>query len=194
MKIEAHGDKIFIYTPYNSEFVTKIKSIGGARWNPGESCWTAPSNMINMVRGILLDVYGEDDIQSSEKISLRLTFLKSVSEERSGVEMFGKSLATATGRDSGAWVGNDCAFEVGSPKSGGSTKHWMTTIPEGCVVLIHNVSKPIYDKRIGSILEDGGVKVEVLNKSPVSRIDALKAEKARLLKRLDEIDKLLEVK
>ena len=194
MKIETHGNKIFIYSPYNSEFITKIKKIGGARWNPDESCWMAPLNMIDTVRCILREVYGEDDLHSSEKIGLRLTFLKSMSEERSGIEMFGKSIAKAYGRDSGARVGNDCAFEVGSPVSGGSTKHWMTTIPEGCVVLIHNVSKPIYDKRIGSILEDGNVKVEVLDEAPVSRVDELKAERARLLKRLDEIDKLLEGK
>ena len=73
-------------------------------------------------------------------------------------------------------------------------KHWTTVIPEGCVVLIHNVSKPIYDKRIGSVLEDGNVKVEVLDESPISRVDELKSERARLLKRLDEINKLLEVK
>lgn len=82
-----------------------------------EGLFFMPLFMIDAARGILREVYGEDDIHSSEKIGLRLTFSQSMYEERGGVELFGKNITKATGRDSGAWVGDDCAFEVGSPKS-----------------------------------------------------------------------------
>ena len=39
MKIEINAGKANVFTPYNKDFVAKIKQIGGARWNGSARCW-----------------------------------------------------------------------------------------------------------------------------------------------------------
>lgn len=57
IEVKIRDDKAMLYTPYNPEFVKRIKKFSDARWNSGEKCWTidesngleAPSDIV--VRG-----------------------------------------------------------------------------------------------------------------------------------------------
>lgn len=63
---------------------------------------TVPESAADSVRNIMREVYGYSDIDENETVTLRLTFYEDVSSERSDVIMYGKVLAHAYGRDSGA--------------------------------------------------------------------------------------------
>lgn len=184
MKIEINNGKAKVYTPYNADFVKKIKKIGSARWDSAERCWAIPENAVNSCREIMQSVYGETDISSINKVDIRITFIEEYSEYCKAVTMFGKTIARAYGRDSGATVGDDAAFVKGEPNSGGSCKNWKTIIPEGCVVDVHGVPENMlsdYDSKY--------VRVEI-KESVVNKTELIE-ERDRLMKRIEEINALL---
>lgn len=186
MKIEVKNGVANVYTPYNPDFVKKIKGIGGAKWNGSEKCWAIPETAVKVAREIMDDVYGYSDVKENETISLKITFNESVSERREDVVLFGKILAHAYGRDSGARVGDDVAYISGGATSGGSVKNWRSVVKDGSVAILSNVNKSVYEKtEIGY-----DVTVEILE-TKVNKQQLLE-EKERLLKRIAEIDKLLQ--
>ena len=58
MKIEVMNGKANVYTPYNPDFVKKVKGIGGAKWNGSEKCWEIPETAIEAARAIMCEVFG----------------------------------------------------------------------------------------------------------------------------------------
>ena len=104
--------------------------------------------------------------------------------DRRPVSLFGKIIASAYSRDSGAKVGEDTAFLAMRPRLGGSVKNWKTAIPKGPVVEIHNV--------VQSMTADGDeYTVEIIDSPEANKIKALREEKERILKRLSEINSIL---
>ena len=182
MKIEIRDDIAFVFTPYNPLFVRKIKSIGGAKWDFDKRCWKIPASTVDAAREIMVDVYGESDLPDDvEKVTVRVTFPDGIAECRSPVVVFGRVIASAYGRDSGAKVGDGVVFVKGKPDSGGSAKNWTTVIHDGSIVEIRNV--PV------TALNDS-YDYEIVKEKKIDRA-ALEAEKVKLLKRIAEIEKLL---
>ena len=63
IKVTIKDGRASIYTPFNRDFVTAIKSnIGGRKWDSDERCWTVPEEALPQVRQIMMDVYGETDL------------------------------------------------------------------------------------------------------------------------------------
>lgn len=186
MKIEVKNGVANVYAPYNPDFVKKIKGIGGAKWNSSEKCWSIPGTAVEVVREIMTDVYGYSDVKENETISLKVTFNSYASSECSDVVLFGKILAHASSRDSGARVGDDVAYIRGGATSGGSRNNWDSIVKEGSVAILSNVNKNVYEKT--EIEYD--VTIEVLETK--ANKQQLSEEKERLLKRISEIDKLLQ--
>lgn len=187
MKIVVNNGFADIYTPYNADFVDKIKRIGGRRWNGENRCWTVPETEIDTVRQFMVDVYGESDLpDSSEYVDVRITFENDAySDYRSGIVMFGKTIARAWGRDSGAKVGDDVTIETGVCTSGGSRANWYTAIKADTVIKIRNLPKKALEKGC-----DYDVTIEVIKENGINK-EALLAEKEKLVLRLSEIEKLL---
>lgn len=186
MKIEVLNEKAYVITPYNADFIKAIKGIGGARWNREHSAWEIPANSIEQAREIMRNVYGEDDLpDTSPRVEVRLSFTKDVTACCEAVTIYGKTVARAYGRDSGARPGEDVAFVTGKPTSGGSMKNWTSVVPEGCVVILHNVPEVLLSQALPE-----GCTMERVNPIEINRA-ALEAERAKLLARLSEIDTLL---
>ena len=188
--IKIEDGIIKITTPYNKDFVNKMHGVTRAKWNRLENCWEAPEETINDVRGILKDVYGYSDIDSNETIKVKLTIIEeSYHEERcADVTAFGKILAHAYGRDSGAEIGRDDVTLVkGSIESGGSVKNWTTRVAEGSVFTLYNVNKNIFEKDINRVKE--WAEVEIIE--GMNNREKLLEEKEKLLKRIAEIDALI---
>lgn len=62
IRIEAGKDKTKIYTPYNPEFVSRIKTqIKGAKWNG--SAWVVPAGAADTAKEIITDVFGDAGIE-----------------------------------------------------------------------------------------------------------------------------------
>ena len=188
MKVTIIDTSAYIDTPYNKDFVSQIKSIGGARWDSSRREWKIPAACVDQARSIMRRVFGECDLpDESRRVTVKLTFSETVySDVRSSICIFGKQVARAFGRDSGATVGEDVAFVEGKPTSGGSMKNWLTCINTGSVVVLRNVPESI----LGEELPDG-VAYEIMPAEAAPNRETLLAEKDRLLARIAEIDKLL---
>lgn len=177
-----------IFTPYNKEFITNIKTIGAAKWNPREGCWVVPESSVDLVRDFMLKIYGYSDISDNEQVDIRVTFNKEYYEERESIYLFGKVIARAFGRDSGAKIGNDVTLLDGRVYSGGSIKYWTTNIEAGTKMIIRNVSKKLLEEY--DFEDETFLSIEKLETAPNKK--KLIEEKNQLLKRITEIDKQLE--
>ncbi len=187
MKITNLGNgKLAVDTPYNPNFVSKIKKAGG-RWNPGNRTWEIDERSINTVRAIMREVYGQDDLPQ-ELVTVKVTIGdKNLEEWRAPVVLFGRTIASARGRDSGARPGEGVCFEKGGCDSGGSMKNWYTIVRAGSEITIYDVPRLAVEQKIGWKDEYGTFEV-IENGDPLA---ALRAEKEALLKRLAEIEELL---
>lgn len=184
-RIDIDSGKALITSPYNPDFVKKVKLMGG-KWDAGKRVWKVDEGLIEDVRSTMREVYGRDDRgELSGTCTVIVSFSEDVDGYKSPVTVFGRVIASAYGRDSGAKVGEGCAFLEGKPESGGSMKNWRTTVLAGSKVKIMNVSKCILsdtslpDGAFFTVVDDG-----------ISR-EALLEEKEKLLNRLKEIDRLL---
>lgn len=189
IEIKIKKGILLIYTPYNAKFVSAIKKIGGAKWDSVNKCWTAPEEFVDAVREIMMEIYGYTDISENESVTLKIVFNEEAKEDRKDVTLFGKILSHATGRDSGARVGDDVAMIKGNIRSGGSVKNWVSVVEEGSTFIIKNVNKNIFKKEKDGINYD--VKIDIIDDAKKSKSELLE-EKKRLLERIKEIDELLE--
>ena len=180
LKIVITDKEARVYTPYNPDFVEKIKGIGGAWWTG--AYWRIPIEAAYAARSIMRDVYGYDDISENETVTLKLTFNEDIREHSGDVVYFGNVLAHAYSRDGGARVGEDVAFISG----GATSECWDSVVEEGSVTILSNVNKNVYERT--KLDED--ITVELIE-DKVDRIK-LQGEKERLLKRVADIDRILQ--
>ena len=148
---------------------------------------------VSAVREIMRNVYGYDDTDTDiQTVTLRIVFLENQSAYHDGIRMFGKTIATAYSRDSGAKLGADVALIKGSICSGGSVKNWNTEIDRDTVINLYNVPVTMYEKEKDSYNPEE-IKIEVVEDEETGGADTdrLREEKERLLKRIAEIDELL---
>ena len=59
MKITIIDTAAYLDTPYNPEFVSQIKNIGGARWDSSRREWKIPAACVEQAREIMRRVFGE---------------------------------------------------------------------------------------------------------------------------------------
>jgi hypothetical protein len=187
MKItNLDNGKIAIETPYNPEFVSRIKKAGG-KWNPSNKTWETDERSIDAVRAIMREVYGQDDMPQ-ELVNVRITIgPDEVSEHTGPIVIFGRTIASACGRDSGARIGDGVCFEAGGATSGGSMKNWYTVLRKNSVFTVYDVPRKAVEEKLG--WSDSYGTFEILENTDPKV--ALKAEKEALLKRLAEIEALL---
>lgn len=181
IKITEKDGRASIESPYNPNFVSRIKKMGG-KWD-GKS-WTVDARNIDAVRAVMQEIYGMDDMPA-DLVSVRVTCNKELWASKGPITLFGRVVASASGRDSGARLGNGVAFIAEKPDSGGSVKHWGTSIPAGSEIIIHDVPRTAVDSGIDV---PDGVEYEILETPADSRREQLEREKTCLLARLAEIE------
>lgn len=186
MEIKVNNGIARVYTPYNPDFVKAIKKIGGAKWDREKRCWAVPESAVDAAREIMKNVYGYNDNTPNETVKVRVKVINELNEWGSDVVLFGKVLSHATGRDSGARIGDDVVYIKGGATSGGSAKNWDSEVKAGSEIILSNVNKNLYDNAEPN--ED--IVVELITET----VDKAKLieEKERLLKRIEEINKMLQ--
>lgn len=184
-EIKVNDGNCKIYTPYNKDFIAKLKLLGG-RWDAPGSCWTISKRCIEEVRSAMREVYGRDDSPVTDTADVLLTFEETVAANRASLVLLGRTIASAYGRDSGVRVGDGVMFLHGKPKSGGSVKNWETIVPSGCVVKLLDVPKSLIER---ADLPDG-VTLEIVGQNV--DVQSLKDELARLTARVKEIRRQLD--
>ena len=70
-KIIMDIDKIKVYSPYNPEFVRRIKHMKG-KWRDG--CWEVRADLIEEVRALMVEIYGRDD-RPTKMVNIKVCLL-----------------------------------------------------------------------------------------------------------------------
>lgn len=184
LQIKTNNNTIEIYTPFNRDFTDELKNaIGGHKWDSSKKCWTAPLSSVDEVRELMVKHFGESDISSVEKVDVKICVNNSLVSNTLSVAIFGKTIAKAYGRDTVAPLPAGVSYLSGSYGSGGSAKHPHVVVNKGSVIMLHDVPMSAIKNCPSEIT------YEIVKRQ--SKIDALKAEKVKLLARLDEINKEL---
>ncbi|MDR2513841.1 MAG: hypothetical protein LBD02_01370 [Christensenellaceae bacterium] len=188
--------KIALYTPYHPDFVAAIKSCG-ARWDGSLKAWTISKSAIESARRHMRAVYGVDDLDddATAVVTVRVTMTSAYeSDYTSSLVMYGHVIASASGRDTGARIGDGVAFISKKPGSGGSVKNWRTTIPAGAIFEVYDVPEALVERGHGwSIYGVDPCTIEVIRKaSEEDTRSKLLEERERLSRRISEIDAELE--
>lgn len=120
---------IEVVTPYNREFVEKARNLRG-KWNSAKSAWVFDDSIEEYVKQALIDCYGTTGEGPIEYCSL-LIKKHTDQADKDAVELFGRTIAKAYGRDSGAKLGDGIVWIDGTYDSGGSVKNWRTDVYSG---------------------------------------------------------------
>lgn len=193
IKVETKGGKTYIASPYNADFVQRIKLMGGS-WDSQTRRWVIQTDALDAARQVMKDIYGEtDEAPALDTVTLVLEFQKEMYKDLAPITIAGKTIASAFSRDGGARVGEDVAFISGAPESCGSKKNWGTCIPEGSVCEVYHVPKAVAEATVAAASSDPDPKYKASIKG-ASKPDREKllAEKKVLLGRLHEIDMALD--
>ena len=175
-----------IHTPYNPDFVAAIKGIGSARWNSSARAWNVAGPDIDAARAVMREVYGESDLpDETPRVKIMMTFVDEAWAGRGAVTAFGRTLASASGRDSGARVGEGVCLVKGSIDSGGSMKNWSSVVRKGAVFTL-TVPQDIFDRQRADW--DGVAEIEVLPSEAGDRKAQLLEEREKLLARLAQVE------
>ncbi|MES2999483.1 MAG: hypothetical protein V4787_02230 [Pseudomonadota bacterium] len=178
---------ILVKAPFNPSFNAQAKSQLGARFK--DERWVFDARDETAARRLVLERYGYAD--SEVLVSVRVTVADELKECQDPIVRLGRVIAEATGRDSGARLGDGVRLESGAVKSGGSTKNWTTVIADGTVLVVHDV--PMRMAKI-YLNEPGrnGLNVEIVGGvSTLAENSTLWTERAKLLARVAEIDAAL---
>ena len=131
IEVKIRDDKAMLYTPYNPEFVKRIKKFSDARWNSGEKCWTIDESNLDAARVIMKEIYGYADNEINEKVTLKIHVKESVSKKHGDVILLGGILFLVHGNEVLSLVGG--SYEEFMEFQSAYTVHW-----EGCKYAIEN--------------------------------------------------------
>lgn len=184
VSIKNINGTIHVYSPFNSEFVSEAKRIKG-RFNGDEKCWCFDERNLDLVKEILLSIYGTDG-QDQQFVDVEVTVKKTIKSELSPVCLAGREIASAHDKKSGARVGNNISFVKNSPTSGGSAKYWTTEIPGGAVFRIFDL--PAGAAKLLSACDDIEYKIISGEQSKEQELAHLKMELNRILARIAELE------
>lgn len=193
MKIIRNDKHIAVQAEYNSVFVEQARNLAG-RWDDKEKVWVFDIRDEADVLQACYFAYGEDGIRTN-KCDVQITLPTGYSVDKGTICFFGRQIARAFNRDSGAKVFGGVVVKAGGFGSGGSSKHWTTYAQKGTVIVLRDVSRDLV-KMEASHETYGDAIIEILQSStsvsrPAADRAALEAERAALLSRVAEINKQL---
>lgn len=191
MKIERTESHICVTSPYNPDLPKPAKKLGG-KWNPAKSAWCFDRRDESRVEELYRSIYGEWDTNNApaaDAVTCRVKILEKVWAGQRGIYFAGRQIARATGRDSGATLGNGVIVLAGRGfDSGGSVKNWTTVGYEETEFELRDV--PLSKVKEEMENEDNADIYEITILGDIDSA-ALQAEKECLLARIVEIDAIL---
>ena len=188
---------IAVKAPYSSTFPAKARALGG-KWDG--AVWTFDVRDEERVRDLCLAEYGYDGRSAPQLATARLEFQQTYSRRCAPCTFLGRTLASASGRDSGARIGsNGVVLVAGRVTSGGSRANWETVIRAGTTLLVRDLPAATLAAWIAEAAAEtpdyGTIgycaTVTIEPEAPVVDRAALAEERARLLARVAEIDAAL---
>jgi hypothetical protein len=189
-KLEKTATQLRLTSPYNPDFISTAKSDLGAKWD-GE-CWCFDVRDEAAALKLIERKYGWTS--GMPLVSAQVKFGEARHYGRGPCILLGRIIASATGRDSGAKLGDGVRLQAGDgADSGGSVKNWTTEISVDSEFIVHDVPLLMAQDYVSGKRQSRNVVVEILQSAEPAAIDApaLTAERAALMTRMVEIDALL---
>jgi len=158
-EIKSAGIVTLSHHIYNQDLVEQCRALGG-QWDSDENCWVMSDIVADKVEEL-------DDIYNSDLIPIEISVAPDSDGDKneicghaSAVRFLGYTIARATGRDSGAKMGDNVSFIKGTYRSGGSVKNWKTVVSDDSVVRIKVPTKllDIYIDNVNNIVDGWEVK------------------------------------
>lgn len=126
--IKSSGIVTLSHFMYNADLVDDCKQLGG-KWDAEEKCWVFSDIIADKVELL-------DSIYNSDLVSVEITNIAKdcdgdgeyIIGDKKPVYFLGYVIARASGKNSGAVLGDNIALMLGTIESGGSVKHWETVI------------------------------------------------------------------
>ena len=111
---------------YHPVFIEQAKALQG-RWEPSTLSWHFTSKLMESLSELLWGLFHVDGLTPYPVCQLRVYEFSQQSFQEACM-LFGRPVARAYGRDSGAYLQPDIYKFGGSVRSGGSSKNWRTII------------------------------------------------------------------
>lgn len=183
VSIKTINNTIQVKTQYNPSFKAQAKLIGG-RFNSDEKCWEFDVRNEDLVKEMLLSIFGTDGYDQSV-VDVEITVKDEIRVICSPIYIAGRKIADATGRDSGAKVCDKIVFVDDYPISGGSRGNWATIIPEDSVFRILDLYVGALEK-----LDRRGFEYKIISKnsSKDEELAKLRNELVRIKARIAELE------
>ena len=188
--LTVNNGQVRVQTTYNSEFVKRAKDLGG-KWDANSKSWIFNESVLDYVKEILIQIYGVTGETTYQTCTL---VVKNYSAEvvRGAVELFGRSIARASGRDTGVSLVDGIVWINGKKESGGSTKYWKTIV-ENATFEIQNF--PFERTKFADVqkaIEEGWceIKVTETKRSKAEILAEISTLKEKLAKLEDELNNL----
>lgn len=108
---------------FNRNLVKHCRDLGG-KWDEESKAWVFSDIVSDKVEEL-------DFIYNSKLIPVEIEAVEKIFNYHESVEYLGYTIAYASGRDSGAKLGDCVSLISGSIDSGGSVKNWGTIVREG---------------------------------------------------------------
>jgi hypothetical protein len=125
VKVTTKNNVTIVETPYNRLFVDKCHQLNGI-WEGGKWMFKDLSSIgKEKLKKYLVKYYGTDGTFTPDLVDIHVFDLTD-SRTLRGIEVYGRSVCFATGRDYGAHLADGIEMLSGSIDSGGSRKYWET--------------------------------------------------------------------
>lgn len=187
IKTEVIEGRIFITSPYNADFIAKVKNIGG-RWNAASKQWSVPEENSDLLNDLLNEIFGTAVAGSSgEKIKVRYKASDFEPIKFTDIRIGNAVMVSRRLRDNPVTFNHATivASGKGFPSSGGSNGY-PKPAPFEDTILQSELPVEIYN----ALEAEDKEKLTVVD-SEADRTQSLENEKAKLLARLAEIEKEL---
>ncbi|MFI9194246.1 hypothetical protein ACIG0A_33710 [Streptomyces californicus] len=180
------GRRVAVSTPYSDDFRAGAVDLGG-EWDAADRVWVFDVRDEERVRGLLREVFGVDGSPESAQdvVTVRVRLADHVvGGDRA--EFAGREIAVRRGRDQRVRFARGVVLIEGQlPAGGGSTKYPEIAAGDDVVVEIRDVPR-------GALEIEAADSYEIVPDQRPVDLEALRAERVRLLARIADIDALLE--
>ena len=184
VSIKNLKNTIQVNTQYNPNFIYEAKQIGG-RFNGDTKCWEFDIRNQDLVKKILLSIFGTDG-RNNNLVDVVIKVNKKLTSEREPIYLAGRMIAQARGRDTGATIADGVAFINKKPQSGGSRQYWTTEITQDSIFKIFDLP----EGALKLLDEYESIEYEVISKrfSKEDELIQLKAELEQITNRIAELE------
>lgn len=150
--LETGVGKIVVRSPYHPDFAPRAKKLGG-KWDASQKQWMFDARDEAKVRELLVKIYGTDGsplprgqlltIRAPAQVCDQRGYGSSSSSRTMSFWLAGREVAHASGRDSGARLGDGVVILSGGFSSGGSVKNPSCTYKAGTVFELRDVPREL---------------------------------------------------